>query len=109
MQFETFISREDRPWSLVIAEMGDFFNSQLFLERRIYWANFLHESCGGVVMLRTLLTNYGSLFAATEHLYSLFSSVWREEGYSWESFVTWVLGFYTEQIQVRSRSYMHTQ
>ena len=61
-----------------IGEMGDYFRSKKYMDRREYWASYLFDACE-VVKIRTIETNYAGIVATLEHLFSIFGEVLEDE------------------------------
>ena len=77
------MSSKLKPTKFTIGEMGDFFRSQRYFERRKFWAEFLYELCE-MVKIRTMETNYAGPLASLEFLYERFPAIFTTHGIRWE-------------------------
>ena len=68
--------------------MGDFLNSQEFLDKRLEFAQWLYDKAE-VIKIRTLLI-YGAFYSIHWKLHQIFKSEWEKMGYSWDGFIEWV-------------------
>ena len=77
-QFKAVIDSNLRPTELVIGEIGDYILTEDFLEKRNEFAEWLLDTCGGTLKLRTLVTNYASFLSVLWKLHSTFENIWTE-------------------------------
>jgi hypothetical protein len=54
-------------------------------------------------------TNYATDYAILEHMYSIFSNVWHDLGYTWDDFLTWSDQRHVPSMQVTHVEIDHAQ
>ena len=103
-RFKAFVDDDQMAAELLIGELGDWFHTQEFVDKRNEFTELLTEICEDTIKLRTLSNNYATSYAVLWFLHRIFEPIWTEKGYSWEGFLKW-----TKDVQVPFMMQQHQE
>ena len=86
--FKAVVDSEVKPTEFLIGEIGDFINSQEFLDKKKGFAQWMYDKAE-VIKPRTFLTNYAPFYAIHWKVHQIFQSEWEKMGHTWDGFMEW--------------------